>query len=594
MAKRKTLMLVENSPVPVDIRVWYEATTLRDAGWQVTVISPFVHPEEDGAGGVVREDLEGVEVYRFPLRSAAGGLLGYVTEYVSAFQVMARLSWRAWRDGRFDVIHLSNPPDIFFPLAWFYRLRGARVIFDHHDLFPEQIAARYRGLPARMLYGLARLTEFLSLRSAHAVISTNQSYRQIAVGRNGVRPERDVIVRNGPRLKEFMMADPDPALKQGHPYLVCYAGVMGHEDGVLEVLDVIETCVHGLGRRDILFALLGNGPVYEIAKTRICARGLEAWVTMPGMVPRPTLRRYVATADLCLSPEPATRLNAKSTFIKIGEYMAMGRPVIATDLPESRFTAQEAARYVTPGDAEAMATAILELLDAPTERAAMGQAGRNRMETELAWEHQQARLLEAYQVALAGKKDRSGRKAESPMGEERCQLHDVDGMADGVLPDPARGPLGRVKMVLKRQLSPQRKRAIKTRLNKVRMAAARLNHTEVEPGAEPPGPLGLKAGERVRVRSKAEIMATLDSFHSLRGCTFMTEMLPFCDTTQCVLKPVNVFLDERDYRLKKTRGVVLLENVICEGTETYGPCDRSCFFFWREDWLERIEEEPMA
>jgi hypothetical protein len=51
---------------------------------------------------------------------------------------------------------------------------------------------------------------------------------------------------------------------------------------------------------------------------------------------------------------------------------------------------------------------------------------------------------------------------------------------------------------------------------------------------------------------------------------------------------VERFVDERDYRVKKASGVVLLEGSLCQGTELYGPCDRSCFFFWREEWLEKV------
>jgi hypothetical protein len=107
--------------------------------------------------------------------------------------------------------------------------------------------------------------------------------------------------------------------------------------------------------------------------------------------------------------------------------------------------------------------------------------------------------------------------------------------------------------------------------------------------AAPSGGHNLQPGDRVRVRSREEIQATLDRWNGLRGCSFMKEMAPFCDTTQRVHKPVLRFLDERDYRVKKTKGIVLLEGVYCQGTEKFGPCDRSCFFFWREEWLEKID-----
>jgi hypothetical protein len=95
-------------------------------------------------------------------------------------------------------------------------------------------------------------------------------------------------------------------------------------------------------------------------------------------------------------------------------------------------------------------------------------------------------------------------------------------------------------------------------------------------------------GDVVRVRSREEIAVTLDPFKELKGCAFLPDMYQYCGTQQHVLKSMQHFLDERDYKLKKVRGVILLENVICKGTPTFGACDRCCFLFWREEWLERI------
>ncbi len=100
----------------------------------------------------------------------------------------------------------------------------------------------------------------------------------------------------------------------------------------------------------------------------------------------------------------------------------------------------------------------------------------------------------------------------------------------------------------------------------------------------------LKAGDWVRVRPREEIEATLDRWKELKGCAFLEYMWPYCGTTQRVLQPMERFLDERDYRVKKVRGLVLLESVICRGTPVFGRCDRCCHLFWREEWLEKIDE----
>lgn len=101
----------------------------------------------------------------------------------------------------------------------------------------------------------------------------------------------------------------------------------------------------------------------------------------------------------------------------------------------------------------------------------------------------------------------------------------------------------------------------------------------------------LKEGDRVRVRSLEEIESTLDPYKELKGCAFLHQMHPYVGTEQKVFKLMQRFLDERDYKVKKTKGLILLENNFCNGTPAFGACDRSCFLFWREEWLIKSEQQ---
>ena len=104
-------------------------------------------------------------------------------------------------------------------------------------------------------------------------------------------------------------------------------------------------------------------------------------------------------------------------------------------------------------------------------------------------------------------------------------------------------------------------------------------------------PYPLKLGDIVRVRSKEEIQQTLDKKNRLDGCFFMDEMWQYCGTQQRVLRRVEGFFDEAELRMFKTRDIVLLDGLNCSGKvscfETR--CDRFCYFFWKEVWLEKIE-----
>lgn len=397
------LIIVENQPYFTDTRVKAEAATLLEAGWRVHVICPNVAREAGKGRPPLYTDREsgGVMVHAYRMDFAAGGLVGYLQEYVASLVHIARLSWRVFRRDGFSVVHLCNPPDILFTVGGFYKLLGKKVIFDHHDLFPEMNLSRHKGPARRILYQLSKLLEFLTFRTADAVLSTNQSYREIAVRRGRVAEDDIFVVRNGPRAGEIAPVRPEPELKKGFPFMACYAGIMGPEDGVLELMEVVRHVVQRLGRTDLLFCLLGDGAARNEALERARGWGLGGCVDMPGMIlDRGLFCRYLSTADLMLSPEISNPHNDKSTFIKIAEYMAMGKPIVAYDLKETRFTAGDAAVFVRSGDLEGYAASIVGLLDDPGRRAAMGSVGVERVASRFQWEHQKPHLLGAYDHVL--------------------------------------------------------------------------------------------------------------------------------------------------------------------------------------------------
>jgi hypothetical protein len=172
-----------------------------------------------------------------------------------------------------------------------------------------------------------------------------------------------------------------------------------------------------------------------------------------------------------------------------------------------------------------------------------------------------------------------------------CQIQCIPKMSVGIEDTSSHSLAKLLKLVLKRRLNHRVKRSLKrftvSIANILRGVIDRKEETSAWSAAATLR--ALAAGDRVRVRSLEEIRETLNMWNELKGCAFFPEMEPYCGTTQIVLKPVNRFVDERDYQIKKCKGVVLLEDVICDGTATYGKCDRACFFFWREEWLERID-----
>lgn len=347
------------------------------------------------------EEVEGITVYRYPVTFAEDGVLDYLNEYFRSFVYIAKLSWRVWRKHHFDVIHICNPPEIFFPIGLVFRLLGAKFIFDHHDLFPEMVRWRFAGFKGSAFDSFSRVMEYMTYKSANVVIATNESYKGIGVRRNRVNSQRVWVVRNGPKCHKFLPEKPNPAIRRGFPFVACYVGVMGEEDGVSDLVEVIRHIVHSKRRMDILFILVGDGSDRAAIERNVNEYGLRDFIQMPGLIQEDRLLcTYMSSADVLLSPEPWTPLNACSTFIKVGEYMAMGRPIVAYDLKETRVTAGAAAVYVQPGNVIGYAEAIIDLLDDNVRRERMGNLGRDRIRRFLAWEHQEIKLLQAYKSAV--------------------------------------------------------------------------------------------------------------------------------------------------------------------------------------------------
>jgi glycosyltransferase involved in cell wall biosynthesis len=388
----KALILVENLSVPFDRRVWQECTTLRDAGWEVHVICPQ-GTKRDTEREVV---LDGVRIHRYPLKAAAGGPAGYLQEYGSALWHTFRLARRV---GPVDVVHACNPPDLLFLVALMLKRRGAKFVFDQHDLVPELYLSRF-GRGEDLLYRGVRALERMTYRAADVVLATNESYREVALRRGGKRPSEVFVVRSAPILERFRPVPPEPELKNGKPHLLCYLGVMGPQDGVDYALRSLARLRDELGRTDWHAVFVGSGDMFEAMKALSGDLRLTGLVEFTGRIPDADLLRYLSTADVCLAPDPLNPLNDVSTMNKIMEYMA-ARPIVSFDLREARVSAGEAALYARADDEAEFAKLIAGLLDDPVQRQRMGALGRSRVEGPLAWRNSAKALLAAYAAARA-------------------------------------------------------------------------------------------------------------------------------------------------------------------------------------------------
>jgi glycosyltransferase involved in cell wall biosynthesis len=405
-------MLVENC-FPADTRVRNEAYTLAENRFRVTVVALR------GANERLREVVNGVTVYRIPrltlfnklpdtTRSRMAATLnklrvvfGYVVEYTYFTGACLLLSFYiAAREG-FDVIHAHNPPDTLVVVGAVHRIFGKRFVFDHHDLSPELYRSRYNVPDGLVTRGLA-LFEKLSLKLSDVAIATNESYRAIDIERSAIDAAKVFVVRNGPDLKRVRLIEGDPALRRRGGTILGYVGAMNPQDGVDLLLKALSYLAHELKRSDFFCVLIGDGDSKEELGRQAVRLGVADHVLFTGFVSDEELVRYLSTSDICLDPNPSSPLNDVSTWIKVMEYMALGKPVVSFDLRETRTSAGDAAIYVPPNDEALFAKAIARLMDDPVRRSGMGQIGRMRVQKELSWNITSRNLLKAYDRLFAG------------------------------------------------------------------------------------------------------------------------------------------------------------------------------------------------
>ena len=383
------LIIVENLPVPFDRRVWQEATTLKENGADVSIICPQMKGYLSSY-----EVIEEIEIYRHPFPLEARGAFGYLLEYGTAIYWEIKLAHKIYKKKPFQVIHGCNPPDMIYLTAKCFKRKGVKYVFDHHDINPELYIAKYG--KKDFFYKLMIFLERRTFKNADASIATNESYKEIAVSRGKMNPDKVQVVRSGPKLDRLKIQEQKSEFKKGKKYLRGYLGVIGEQEGIDLLLESVNFIIEK--RDDVQIAIVGGGSDLEILKKKSVEMGLANCVDFYGRVSDQLLLDILNTADICVNPDKPTEMNNLSTMNKIMEYMALKKPIVQYDLKEGRFSAQKASLYAENISTIDFAEKIIYLLDNESIRIEMGEYGYSRVLNELSWEYESKKLFNFYKM----------------------------------------------------------------------------------------------------------------------------------------------------------------------------------------------------
>jgi glycosyltransferase involved in cell wall biosynthesis len=389
---RRVLCLIESKPFQYDNRMRCTALALVDAGFGVSVVSPGEKTDP------LHEFTAGVHLYRYR-KPSFQGVLGHCVEYAVTLLCQSLLSVVVLFRHGFDYIEVTNPPDILWLVAWPYRfLLRKRIVFDHQDPSPELFISRYPGR-SRLIWKALLGFERMSFALAHHVIVNNETSRAIATGRGGVPRERTTLVRNAPDLGRDFPAVADYPGNPAAGILVGYLGMMNPQDHLDNFLRMADIVRRGPGGRDVRFVMIGDGDARPGLIAQRDGLGLTDVVEMPGRLPWAEVIGRLKACEICIQPDLPSPYTRAITMCKLLEYMALGRAVVAHDLPETRVSGGDAIAYAAGYSAEALAAAVLALVNDPDRRRALGRAARRRIEDGLAWEHQAPRLVGVFERA---------------------------------------------------------------------------------------------------------------------------------------------------------------------------------------------------
>ena len=388
---KHVLIIIQNNSFPFDRRVLKEARSLTGAGYRVTVISPM-----SGLDPAAEAEFEGIRILRYRNFESQGGIAAFFLEYANAIVKILFLSLKVYLETPFQILHVSNPPDFFWPMGFFFKLFGVQFIYDQRDIAPEMLKANQGR--SGILYRILLLNERLTVRCASGIIAVNQSLKKRLIRLCNAGEKPLAIVYNSPNADFDAVYEPLLAAQYEGRKVILFVGLMAPLDGVETLVHVAKKMMEDGRHSDCVFVLLGDGPERTRVGKMVEDQGLHGRVVFKGRVDYETVKNYLSLADVCVAPDEKNDFSDHFTLVKVLEYMKAGKPFVGFRLNETCAIAGEAGCYADSVDE--FVEKIEWLLDDPDAARRLGEKGREIIGKQFLWEHQASQLLKLYEQVL--------------------------------------------------------------------------------------------------------------------------------------------------------------------------------------------------
>ncbi len=278
-----------------------------------------------------REIINGVSVFRVPLRRQRGGKARYVGQYaVFILRSFFHLAVRSLTQ-RYDFIHVHNMPDVLVFSALVPKLLGAKIILDLHDPVPELMQTIFELPEDSFGVRLLKRLEKWSIGFADLVLTVNLACKKIYTSRS-CPPEKITVVLNSPEDEIFRFEAPQPRSSNGEnsaePFVILYHGSLVPRNGFDLAVDALETA-----RKSVPTATLmvcgERSAFFEGVMDSVRKRGLQENVEYLGVKNRRQIVEAIKGCDLGIIPNHRNIFTEINTPTRIFEYLALGKPVIA-------------------------------------------------------------------------------------------------------------------------------------------------------------------------------------------------------------------------------------------------------------------------